>query len=195
MVGHVLYALAWLSFGAAHSLLAAAGGHGWLVRRFGRFHRVAFNGLAVLHLAAVGAVGWATLGSRPAFALPQPLVWAMTAVAVLGAVGLVVFLRAYDPGRLIGTAQIRGAGEDADEPLHLGGIHRWVRHPLYMAGFLLLWGRAVDPLGLATALWASAYLVIGSLLEERKLLARYGAPYADYRRRVPRFIPWKGRAY
>lgn len=194
MSGHVLYALAWLSFGAGHSLFAAARGHGWLVRRCGRFHRLAYNAIAVVHLAAVGAVGWGLLGDRPAFALPRPVVWAMTALAVAGVVGLIVFLRAYDPGRLLGTAQMHGAGEDADEPLRLDGIHRWVRHPLYLAGFLVLWGRAVDPLGLATAVWASAYLVIGSVYEERKLLARFGEPYADYRRCVPRFIPWKGKA-
>lgn len=194
MAAHVVYALAWLSFGAGHSLLAAARPHAWLVARFGRFHRLAFNGIAVVHVAAVWAVGWGVLGDRPAFPLPIPVVAVMSAVAVLGVVLLVVFLRAYDPGRLIGTAQMRGRGDDADEPLRLDGIHRWVRHPLYAAGFLVLWGRAVDPLGLATAIWASAYLVIGSLFEERKLLARFGAPYAEYRRRVPRFIPWKGRA-
>lgn len=194
MAAHVVYALAWLSFGASHSLLAAGRPHAWLVRRFGRFHRLAFNGIAVVHVAAVWAVGWAGLGDSPAFPLPTPVVAIMGAVAVLGVVLLVVFLRAYDPGRLTGTAQMRGRGDDADEPLRLDGIHRWVRHPLYAAGFLVLWGRAVDPLGLATAIWASAYLVIGSLFEERKLLARFGAPYAEYRRRVPRFIPWKGRA-
>ena len=37
----------------------------------------------------------------------------------------------------------------------------------------------------------SAYLVVGSILEERKLLAEIGEPYAEYRRRVPMLVPWR----
>jgi len=59
-------------------------------------------------------------------------------------------------------------------------LHRFVRHPLYSAAFLILWG--------------SVYLVVGSHFEERFLERLYGDAYADYRRRVPAFVPWKGRA-
>lgn len=193
MSAHVLYALAWLSFGAGHSFLAGARGRGWLERRFGRAHRLAYNAIAVVHILVVVAIGWMLLGDRPAFGLPTPLVWAMTALSLAGVIAMVIFLRSYDTGRLIGTAQLRGRGEDADEPLSLDGPHRWVRHPLYMAGFLILWGRAFDPLGLHTALWGTAYLIVGTLFEERKLLARYGEAYAVYRRAVPMFIPWPWR--
>ena len=48
-------------------------------------------------------------------------------------------------------------------------------------------------LGLATAVWGSAYLVIGTAFEERKLRRLYGQAYEDYRARVPAFVPWKGR--
>lgn len=192
--GHVAYALAWLSFGAVHSMLAAAPGRERLIHLFGRGHRLAYNAIAVVHIALVVAVGWLALGDRAAFPLPEPLVWAMTAMSIVGVVAFLIFLRGYDSGRLLGMAQWRGRGEDDDEPLRLDGAHRWVRHPLYLAAFLILWGRATDPFGLATAAWASAYLVIGALFEERKLVARYGAAYAEYRRRVPMFIPWKGRA-
>lgn len=34
-----------------------------------------------------------------------------------------------------------------------------------------------------------AYTLIGTELEERKLLRQFGQDYADYRRRVPRFFP------
>lgn len=186
---HLLYGLAWASFGAGHSLLASARVRAWLVARAGAAHRVVYNGIAVVHVAAVAAVGWMLLGDAPAFALPDLLRWAMTAVALGGVVFMLWALRFYDTGRLLGTAQLRHPQAAEDEPLRLDGPHSWMRHPLYTAGFLILWGRALDPFGLATAVWASAYLVVGTLFEERKLLRLYGAAYAAYRRDTPMYLP------
>jgi len=41
---------------------------------------------------------------------------------------------------------------------------------------------------LVFAVMASAYIVVGTLLEERDLKAEH-AEYADYAKRVPRYIP------
>lgn len=149
------------------------------------------------HITVVLAVGWWTLGEAPAIARPGWLEAAMLVVSGLGVVLLLYFARSYDLSRFAGTHQLRVArrrdlcGEEAadDEPLRTDGIHAWVRHPLYSAAFLVLWGRAVDPLGLATAVWASLYLVIGSRFEERRLLRLYGEDYRRYREQVPAFIP------
>ena len=75
------------------------------------------------------------------------------------------------------------------------GIHRYVRHPLYSAMFLMFWGRAFDEAALMTALWATLYLVIGTRFEERKLLQIYGEDYARYSAAVPRFLPLRGKAW
>jgi len=92
-------------------------------------------------------------------------------------------------GRLAGLRQIREPEAPEDEGLRLDGPHRVVRHPFYASGLMIVWGLALSPFGLATALWASAYLVIGGLIEERRLLKRYGDAYARYRRRIPGFVP------
>jgi len=92
----------------------------------------------------------------------------------------------------------RGSGlvdnEAEDEPLRLDGLHRFVRHPLYAAGLLILWGRIGGPFELATAVWGTLYIVIGTAMEERRLARLYGADYTAYRQRVPAYVPWKGRA-
>jgi protein-S-isoprenylcysteine O-methyltransferase Ste14 len=121
------------------------------------------------------------------------------ALMVLGGIAiLIVALRGYDLGRFTGLTQVRagraGATLAQDEPLKLDGLHRYVRHPLYTGGFLVLWGLAHDPMAVATAVWASLYLLIGTWFEERRLLRVYGEAYAQYRLRVPAFMPWRGKA-
>ena len=191
MRDQLLYALAWLLFGVIHSGLAALPVKAWLAPRLGRARRIAYNLIAAASFAAVAGAGAATLGRLPPFALPGWLVAAMVVVHLSGWGILVASARYYDLGRLAGTAQWRGASED--EGLRRDGPHAWVRHPLYTGATLILWGAAATPLGLATALWGSLYLAIGTALEERKLLRLYGDAYRDYRRRVPALLPWRGR--
>lgn len=39
----------------------------------------------------------------------------------------------------------------------------------------------------------SLHLIIGTLLEERKLVQELGEPYIRYQQQVPMLIPWRGR--
>ena len=192
-----LYALAWASFGVGHSLLASA----WAKRRLGPWlgpwYRLAYNGVSVLHAGAVVALGLWLLDTNT-YDVPAVVLFVLYSVQVIGVVVLLGSLKGYDLGRFGGLRQIRnhlaGRDEPEDEPLRLDGLHRYVRHPLYTGTLLLLWGGAPSDFGLATALWASLYLWIGTLFEERALLRLYGQAYADYRNRVPALVPWRGRA-
>lgn len=83
--------------------------------------------------------------------------------------------------------------------LAVGGVYERIRHPRY-AGMMLAWLGAALLSGATRLLW----LVVGFVglavvvteLEERELLRRLGEEYADYRRRVPRFVPrWPGRGW
>ena len=193
-----LYALAWLSFGIVHSLLATVAGREWLVRTFGAYHRIAYNLIAIVHFAVLLAFGRWLFAERAAFIRPVWLYAFMALMVIGGIVILIVAVRSYDVGRFTGLAQIRagraGSSLAEDEPLRMDGLHRYVRHPLYTGGFLVLWGLAHDPMAVATAVWASLYLLIGTWFEERRLLRVYGEAYAQYRLRVPAFMPWRGKA-
>lgn len=195
--GHALYALAWASFGLGHSLLARLAVQRRLKPLFGPWYRLSYNLVAVLHFALVLAVGRWAVGIGGAFDWPAWVHALMWAVHAAGWVVLLVAARWYDMGRFLGLTQIRNASrgpdEPDDEPLHIDGPHRYIRHPLYAGAYLILWGAAQSPLGLATAVWGSLYLAVGTWFEERKLLALYGQAYADYRHQVPALIPWRGR--
>jgi protein-S-isoprenylcysteine O-methyltransferase Ste14 len=198
---HLAYALLWGSFGLVHSLLAASAFKSWLGRVFGRGYRLAYNLFAVVHIGVVLAAGWSLWAPQAReFPLPGWAEIAGLAVQAVGAVILLLALRQYDLGRFGGLAQLREAADSVDpdrhadrapaEPLNTTGLNAVVRHPIYLGAHLLLWGGVRDEFSLATALWASLYLVIGARFEERRLIALYGAEYEAYRARVPGQVPW-----
>ena len=197
---HLIYALGWLSFGLGHSVLAGGAIKQRLEPLFGATYRLSYNVFAVFHIGAVWVFGRMALDATP-FALEPGIETALTAVRLLGVIVLVLALREYDLGLFSGLKQIRerkkGAAEygdgGGDEALVTDGLHRFVRHPLYLGAYMIFWGGAVGDFGLATAVWGSLYLFIGARHEERSLLALYGEAYAEYKRRVPALIPWKGK--
>ena len=89
-------------------------------------------------------------------------------------------LCAENLGRLTGTRQLRGHWRGAgltggeDEPLRLDGLHWFARHPLYAASLVVLWSRIGGPFELATAVLGTLYIVIGTALEQRRLMHLYG---------------------
>lgn len=74
--------------------------------------------------------------------------------------------------------------------LQVHGLYRLVRHPL-MSGLLLsFWCASTFTAG--HLLWAAlmtTYILLGTFLEERDLVARFGAAYRTYAAQVPAFFP------
>lgn len=77
-------------------------------------------------------------------------------------------------------------------PMVVRGPYRWVRHPLYLTTLLLIWSQpdlTADRLlfnGLFTF-----WIIAGTVLEERDLVAVYGDSYRDYQRSVPMLVPYR----
>jgi protein-S-isoprenylcysteine O-methyltransferase Ste14 len=74
------------------------------------------------------------------------------------------------------------------------GPYRWVRHPSYTAGVLMIVGVAIALGSWIGALIALLCTIAGYAyrvdVEERALLATLGEPYRAYRARTKRFIPF-----
>jgi len=194
--------LAVLVYGAIHSALltdtarlaleAVAGS-----RVFRGTFRLAYNVLSAVLLAVL--VAWAAR-LPDADLVRIPGIWAVVLwtvrLAALGFVGWCV--HRIGGGGFLGLEHLRAwrAGLPSPAPgmeagaLVLDGPYRWVRHPMYAAGFVALWSEPVWTWNrLGFALGASVYLWVGSLLEERRLLRAFGPAYRAYMERTPRFIP------
>lgn len=69
-------------------------------------------------------------------------------------------------------------------------LYRWVRHPLMVGFMIAFWSTPTMTQGhLLFAAVTTAYILFGTFIEERTLLAHLGEDYAAYRRRTPKFIP------
>ncbi|MDX9789124.1 MAG: methyltransferase [Desulfobacterales bacterium] len=82
-------------------------------------------------------------------------------------------------------------------PFITKGAYRFVRHPLYLSCLLFIWSSpsiTADRL-LMNLLW-TIWIVIGTILEEKDLVARYGSRYRTYQKHVgmlfPRLLNQKG---
>jgi methanethiol S-methyltransferase len=111
-------------------------------------------------------------------------------VAVVGFVWGVRSLRWFDPfGRLALQAGSRGSPPPA-AVFVVEGAYRVVRHPLYLFMLVLIWSTprfSTDQL-LFNLLW-TLWIVVGTRLEERDLVADFGESYRRYQQSVPMLIP------
>lgn len=189
--------LGWLAYAVLHSLLAALTVKAWVTRRwpgFAPYYRLTYNAIALIALLPLV---WAT------YVIPGEWLWRWTGLAAWIANGLALAALAgfwfssgtYDMGEFLGIRPLREKRRDATEHegLHISPLHRYVRHPWYALGLLLIWTRDMNGPLLVSAGAITLYFLIGSRYEERKLEAHFGAAYRDYKEKVPGLIPlpWK----
>jgi protein-S-isoprenylcysteine O-methyltransferase Ste14 len=75
-------------------------------------------------------------------------------------------------------------------PFHTPMLYAHMRHPLYVGWFLAFWATPTMTVGhLLLAGGLAAYMRLAVFFEERNLIDHFGRHYAEYRRRVPMFIP------
>jgi protein-S-isoprenylcysteine O-methyltransferase Ste14 len=192
-----LLAAAWIGYAAIHSALASLTVKRRVAARWPAAmpaYRLAYNAVAV---ATLGPIAW-LLHAHPGPTLWQWRGigwWLANGLALAAVLGFLLSLRYYDSGEFSGMRQWRlGIRAVADqERFHLSPLHRWVRHPWYFLGLVIVWTRDMSAAMFVSALFITAYFTIGSRLEERKLLVYHGERYRRYRQRVAGLIPlpWK----
>ena len=133
------------------------------------------------------------LGGARAYFWPRPWVWAQLALVALA---LAIFLwasRSFSRGGvdLFGWRQARHSQEPGPHLVE-SGVYAHLRHPMHVAGVILLWARGLGPADLLTSLVLTAYLALGTWHEERRLRRQFGQAYREYADRVPIIpgLPW-----
>ncbi|MCA9979632.1 MAG: DUF1295 domain-containing protein [Anaerolineales bacterium] len=168
-------------------------------RAYEGLYRLLYNLFAVVTFLPV-LYSYLILPDAPLWAVPTPWRWGMWGLQGLGALGLLYALWQTDFLAFAGLKQAylfvsgepvnKEATQTLGEVLVVGGLYRYMRHPLYTFSMLFLWANPVMTRNsLVLAVVFSLYFVVGSVWEERRLKRQFGALYGDYQRRVPRFVP------
>ena len=198
MTGPILITIASLLYASLHSLLATLEAKARTHQRFGpkadRWYRLTYNlfaGISFIPILFLLVV----LPDKFLYRIESPWLLLTSAGQLLGAAIIVVGIWQTGAGSFLGLRQIWGTD---DPPQSLGlvvqGIYRWMRHPLYTGGILLIWFTPIMSLNLLTLfICLTLYLIVGARFEERRLIHEFGEDYKKYMRRVPMLIPKKPR--
>jgi len=165
-----------------------------------RYYRICYNVVSLVTLIPLVLLSWHGRGDIV-------FSWSGAGVGVrwlLLGVALYCFwagAKGYDLRYFLGLQQL----QDGQERLLLGenasfstaGIFGIVRHPWYLGSLLFIWSMygTYHEKNFAVAVILSLYLLAGTILEERKIVAEYGDRYREYQAKVSMFIPlkWLGR--
>jgi len=178
----LILAASWLLFGISHSLLAGT----TLERLFGSYARIVFNCVAVAMVALPFFIS-ASLPANLIWEEPDWLRWGCYGINLAVVLALLHTLKFYSLTGFLGL-------KAETWPLTFSPWHRWVRHPWYLLTLIFVWTQPMTEAWLVSALCITLYLVLGSRIEEKRILRYHPGSYAEYCRIVPGLIPWRGCA-
>jgi protein-S-isoprenylcysteine O-methyltransferase Ste14 len=199
------FILAFAAWSVLHSLTASLGFKTLVRRRIGQraydgLYRLLYNLTSFLTFLPVLYLGAVILPRGVVWRIPVPVNLLFFFLQAVGILGLLLSLLQTDLLRFAGLGQavryLQGAS-DLDPPARLvtSGTYALVRHPLYAFSLLFLWFTPLMTWSmLIFNVGATLYFWIGSIYEERRLLAAFGDAYRAYKKEVPRLLPIRLRS-
>lgn len=159
-----------------------------------RFYRLFFNLVSVITLIPVL---WYsdTVITQPVFRWEGVLI-----IIQIMFVGLSIYLfyaggKHYDALQFLGIRQIKS--KNLHTILSQSGeldnkeIMCITRHPWYLGAILIIWARNLDFKTIIVNCILTGYLIVGTILEEKKLVAEFGYQYRGYQKKVSMLFPFK----
>jgi len=188
----------WITWCAVHSLLISRTAHNVANTLIGRYSGTYRASYILFSIVSLIPVLWYQ------FSLPQHLIFQPSlmfrliqgALLIYGVLMFYLGAQVYDMRFFLGISQWRNwlnKKETGQVPFHTDDVLTYVRHPWYSGGIALIWGfGSITDVYLLTRIILTGYLVIGTLLEDKRLKTELGEQYSVYIRKVPMLLPWKG---
>jgi len=196
-VKHVFVVFLWILWCTLHSTLIATPVKDCLKEKLGdwfRFYRLFFNAASLATLLPVVYYS-ISIRQAPIFRWEGHL---MIVKYLLLATSITLFVaggRHYSMSQFLGIRQTKTGRANRTlseyDTFDNSGILSAIRHPWYTASIMVIWARDVSLSTLLINIVISAYFVVGTILEERKLLLEFGQKYREYQKNVSMFIPYK----
>ena len=190
-------ALLWILWCALHSALITKTVTDYAKMKLGyqyRFYRLFFNIVSLVTLAPLLYYSVSCKGPL-VFQWEGSLLIVKYLLLVMGIFLFVAGARHYSMSQFFGIHQIKTGQTDhtlsESDTFDTSGILSVIRHPWYTGGIIIIWSSDIYLSTLLNNIVVSAYFVIGSFLEERKLLHDFGDKYREYQKHVSMLVPYK----
>jgi len=191
ILNHIILAMLWIIYCVLHSVLASE----WLKRKLRnqmknfKWYRLWYTIFAFVFLAGL-LYYQITISTVKLFTVNGLLLITGSVIAISGLILMAICIRKY----FMNLSGLRSlVTENFSNELQITGIHKYIRHPLYLGTFCFIWGLFLLLPNLSLLIVDSiitAYTLIGIELEERKLINEFGDSYVKYRSAVPKLIPF-----
>jgi len=100
----------------------------------------------------------------------------------------------YDSLSFFGIRQIMNFGKtnnaDPSNGIKKNGLLGIIRHPMYLCLIVYLWCQTFRFIDIVVNSILTVYVIIGTILEEKKLVLEFGNYYKKYQQEVPMLIPF-----
>ena len=196
-MGYFVLAVLWIIWCAIHSGMISATATEHLKRWFGshfRFYRLIFNLVAIVTLIPIILYSQSIQG-HVVFRWEGFMIVFQVLLLTIAVLLFFAGSRHYDMLQFLGLRQIRTGTSHSvlteTGKLDTTGILGITRHPWYLATIMLIWAIGLDVSTLITNIILTPYLILGTVLEERKLIVEYGEDYGKYQKKVSMLIPFK----
>jgi protein-S-isoprenylcysteine O-methyltransferase Ste14 len=193
----LLAVICWVLWCTLHSTLVAPTVTETMRKKLGngfRFYRLFYNAFSIVALIPLVSFSM-SIRETPFFRWEGYLVIVKYLLVATSLSLFVAGARHYSMSQLFGIRQIKtGRASKAVsevETLDTSGVLGMIRHPWYIAGILLVWAADISLSTLVINIVIVGYFVVGTLLEERKLVLEFGDRYREYQKNVSMFIPYK----
>jgi protein-S-isoprenylcysteine O-methyltransferase Ste14 len=127
---------------------------------------------------------------RTLYSIPSPWRWLMVGGQIIASLAAPKALYMDGPHRFKISSQLSGPKAPEATPLNIRGLYKWVRDPFLLSGLITMLLTPVMTVNrLIIYILTAAYLYLGSLHWESRLVAQFGDEYREYQKRVHRIIP------
>ncbi len=196
-MNYLLIALLWTGYCALHSFLISI----WFtnlmkrsLKEYYAFYRLFYNALALilfvpLYLYTIQTKSEIIISYSYPFTIIRYL---LISFSIL--ISLKAFFFDYDYLTFFGIRQMFDFGKNKSQD-YSGGIRKKgllgiIRHPLYFGVLIFIWCQTFRITDIVVNIVLTAYIIIGTRLEEKKLVLEFGDTYIKYQHEVPMLIPF-----
>lgn len=194
---YLLIALLWAGYCALHSYLISIGFTNLMVRwlkKYYAFYRLFY--LLVSLLLLIPLIQYSVQSDHQVIIVYGSFLNILRHILIYASILMFswAFFIDYDSLSFFGIRQILNFGKTNEikpsNEIKKRGLLRIIRHPMYLSLIIFLWCKTFKMVDIVVNIVLTAYIFIGTILEEKKLVREFGESYIQYQKEVPMIIPF-----